>query len=200
MTMQQIIEADSFKERLEKRLSYMDKNHVDHANVEAVLTRPEGSNLLKEHYFGHNLITDDGEIYYGIKGAGGSPVANENFLTARLEFRTSSDTPAFNDNYGAVTGLQSTTRHDVDSGWPKCPDTDTDNTGLGNNVISYKFSYTTAEGNVTGIVGGVVYDKTVTSPGAGTKLLSHFTITSFDKTSSDTLKFFVNHAVGVLGS
>lgn len=191
----QIIEAESFKQRLESRLSYQDKNHVKNANIEAVLTRQEGENLFVKHrHWGSNLVTDSGEIYYAIKGAGASPATNENFLNAKLELRTSADTPAATDNYDNVTGLQSTTRHGIAAGYPKAPDTDGDNTGSGTNVVSYAFSYLTSEGNVTGIVGGVIYDTAVSSPGAGTKILCHFSISTFDKTSSDTLKFFVNHS------
>jgi hypothetical protein len=189
----QIIE-DSFEQRLEKKLSYQDKNHVKDANVEAVLTRPEGSHYVKDHIFGSNLVTNDGIIFYAIQAANGSPQTNENFAQGRLEFKNSSATsPGATDTYDTITGMQSGTRHTILAGYPKQNDSDTDNTGRGTSTCSYCYSYLTSEGNQTGIVGGVIHDNA--SPGAGTKLLCHFTIASFDKTSSDTLKFFVNHTL-----
>ena len=42
------------------------------------------------------------------------------------------------------------------------------------------------------IIGGCIHVGGA-SPASGTKVLSHFSITSFNKTASDTLKIFVNH-------
>ena len=186
-----ILEAQTFKERLESKLSYQDKNHVDHSNIEAVLTRPEGSYLLREWHFGHNIVTSAGDVYYSQMAAGVAVTNDFKGANSRNEFRTGADTPAAGDTYDSVNGTQTGTKHALDATYPKCPDTDTDNTGLGTTTATYRYSYTTAEGNVTGIIGGSVF--AVTSPTTGTPLLCHYSISTFDKTSSDTLKFYVNH-------
>src|SRR5215510_4955018 len=187
-----ILEAESFKQRLERMYEYQDKRHK-WPNIVAVRSRPEGRNtIIKESFLGNNIVTNDGDIYYSIKGAGGSPATNENFIQGRLELRTSSATPAKADTYAQITGVQSTTRHAIDAGYPKTPDTDTDNTAGGSKIVSYRYSYLTSEGNVNGILGGAIHDNA--SPVSGTKLLCHFTISTFDKTNSDTMKFFCNHS------
>ena len=86
-----------------------------------------------------------------------------------------------------------TSRKVFDSNYPKTNDTDADNTGAGLDVVTYLTSWTTTDFNATGIIGGCIHDNS--SPVSGTKLLTHFSIASFDKTSSDTLKVFVNHTM-----
>ena len=69
-------------------------------------------------------------------------------------------------------------------------DSDGDNTGSGVDIVSWRYSYLTTEGNVSGIIEGAIVDDDTTPTGA----LTHFLFAaSFNKTSSDTLKVFVNH-------
>jgi hypothetical protein len=200
---------ETYDQKLDRMLSYFDhlplyvsrgkySNYNPKNNMIAVRTRPESDYYyVKQFFFGANLVTNDGDIYYSKKGAGETPATNENFLTGRFELRNSADTPAKADNYGAVAGTIAGSRKTFDSTYPKTNDTgDTDNTGDGVNVVSYRVSWTTSDFNATGIVGGIIHDNA--SPVAGTKLLNHFSITSFDKTASDTLKLFCNHTM--LGS
>lgn len=166
-------------------------------NVIRVLTFPEinGSGrleLIKEFDYTHNLVTDDGDIYYAKKGAGESPAANENFLQARMELRNSADTPAKADNYGAVATPIIASRKTISATYPKTNDTgDPDNTGDAIDSVSYSYSWTTSDFNDAAIQGGCQHDNA--APAGATKLLNHFSITSFGKTSSDTLKMFTNH-------
>ena len=70
-------------------------------------------------------------------------------------------------------------------------DGDSDNTGAGTDIITYKVSYTTAEANLADITDGIL---TNPSPGASEPVITHFEFTaSFTKTSADTLKVFINH-------
>ena len=75
-------------------------------------------------------------------------------------------------------------------------DGDSDNTGSGTDIVTWLASWTTGDFNSNAIIGGCIHvaggASGATTPGA-TKLLTHFSLTSFNKTSSDTLKIFVNH-------
>lgn len=201
----QIIEAETFDQRLERLRSYQDHlpkfisrgkhaNHNPKNNVVAVRTKPEGRHLLKEWFFGHNIVTNDGDIFYAKQGVEEAPAANENFHAGRMELQNpaSTDTPAKGDTYTNVTTPIVASRKVFDATYPKTNDTgDTDNTGDAVDAVSYRVSWTTTDFNATGIKGGCIHDNA--SPVSATKLLTHFLLTSFDKGATDTLKVFVNH-------
>ena len=64
--------------------------------------------------------------------------------------------------------------------------------GAGTDIATWRTSWTTGDFNSNAIIGGCIHVGGA-SPASGTKLLTHFSITSFNKTASDTLKIFVNH-------
>jgi hypothetical protein len=184
---------NSWRDHQPKRLSRY--NPYDPTNnVVAVLRRPEAGLIIPFWFYGRNIVTNDGDIYYAKKGAGESPSTNENFLQARCELRTTSDTPAKTDTYGDVAGPITASRKTISATYPKTNDTgDADNTGDAVDAVSYSYSWTTGDFSDNDIEGGCLHDNA--SPVAGTKLLTHFSITQFAKTSSDTLKLFVNHTM-----
>jgi uncharacterized phosphosugar-binding protein len=58
-------------------------------------------------------------------------------------------------------------------------------------IVTYRVSYATGDANAAGIADVIL---TNPSPSAGDALLMHAEFTTpFEKTSSDTLKVFVNH-------
>lgn len=192
------IHALNFEERLEARYSYQDKNHVDHSNVEAYVTKPEGSYNIVEFYPGQNWVTNDGDIYYSIKAMGASPATNENFQQARCELgnNATQSTQAKTDTYDEMQSPITDSRQTIFSGYPRRDGAtdDADNTGGGttnSDILSYKYSWTTGDFNATGIKNGVLHDNA--SPGAATKLLTHFGLSTFTKDAQSTLKLFVNH-------
>ena len=82
----------------------------------------------------------------------------------------------------------------INAGAPtKTNDTgDADNTGDATDAVSYAVNYSASSWNDSNVEQGCIHDNS--SPVDATKLLSVFSFTSFAKTSSDTLKVFVNHA------
>jgi hypothetical protein len=171
-------------------------------NVVRVLSFPEYSpsgtiEMIKEFDYTHNLVTDDGEIFYAKQGAGETPATNENFVSGRFEMGTTAYTEAETDTFNQfdVSGTSkiSGSRQTFTSGYPKTNDTgDSDNTGDATDAVSYAVNYSAASWNDTDVEQGTIHDNS--SPVSATKLLAVFSFTSFAKTSSDTLKVFVNHA------
>ena len=171
-------------------------------NVIRVLSFPEVSlsgrvEMIKEFDYTHNLVTDDGEIFYAKQGAGETPATDENFASGRFEMGTTAYTEAETDTFNQfdLSGSSkiSGSRQTFTSGYPKTNDTgDTDNTGDATDAVSYAVNYAAAAWNDTDVEQGAIHDNT--SPVSATKLLAVFSFTSFAKTSSDTLKVFVNHA------
>ena len=176
-------------------------------NVVRVLSFPEVSpsgnvDMIKEFDYTHNLVTNDGEIYYAKQGAGETQASNEDFGgkgsgTGYFEMGTTAYTEAETDTFtnfdvGGSSKI-SGSRQTFTSGYPKTNDTgDTDNTGDATDAVSYAVNYSASAWNDTTVEQGCIHDNS--SPVSGTKLLSVFSFTSCAKTSSDTLKVFVNHA------
>jgi len=171
-------------------------------NVVRVLSFPEVSpsgnvDMIKEFDYTHNLVTNDGEIFYAKQGAGETPATNENFQGGRFEMGTTAYTEAETDTFtnfdvGGSSKI-SGSRQTFTSGYPKTNDTgDADNTGDATDAVSYAVNYSASAWNDTDVEQGCIHDNS--SPVSATKLLSVFSFTSFAKTSSDTLKVFVNHA------
>ena len=171
-------------------------------NVVRVLSFPEVSpsgniDMIKEFDYTHNLVTNDGEIFYAKQGAGETPATNENFQSGRFEMGTTAYTEAETDTFTnfdvSGTSKISGSRQTFTAGYPKTNDTgDADNTGDAVDAVSYAVNYSAASFSDTDIEQGCIHDNA--SPVSATKLLSVFSFTSFAKTSSDTLKVFVNHA------
>lgn len=196
---------DAFLSWADKQPNYLSRYKTLQArgdNVVRVLTFPEINHsgkqeLIKEFDFTHNLVTDDGEIFYAKQGAGETPATNENFQSGRFEMGTTAYVEAESDTFNEfdVSGSSkiSGSRQTFTSGYPKTNDTgDADNTGDAVDAVSYAVEYTTGAWNDTDVEQGCIHDNA--SPVSATKLLCVFSFTSFAKTATDTLKIFVNHA------
>lgn len=175
-----------FKERLlvrgmmGKMMAFSDGR--EHAcNGYAVLEGPAGRKIIPLA----NIVTNDGDIYYAT-AAVGSP----SWAVAGMRLGTGVTTPV-KANTDVTTFLAGSGKA-VDATYPKVPDDDADNTGDGADVVSWRVSYGTAEGNGTNIAELALVDN-ITTP---TKALAHALFAAtFTKTSSDTLKVFVNHTM-----
>jgi len=146
----------------------------------------------KTWLYAKNIVTNDGDLYYAQKSVGGTPTSDFGGSDGRMELRTGSATPAKAHVYSDVTTPVTASRKAKDSGYPKTADDDSDNTGAGADIVTWRTSWTTSDFNATAIIGGCFHAGGA-SPASGAKLLTHFSITSFNKTASDTLKIFVNH-------
>ena len=169
-------------------------------NICLVVSHLDGS---KDWWYGSNLVTNDGDIFYAKQAASETPASNENFYASAcvLQNPASADTIAKTDAYGQVSSPITTTGavRPLTATYPKTADADSDNTGASADAISYRFDWATNQIDTSAgnpITGGAIYDVGQTSPVTGTKILTHWNFTSpatFHKTSTDTLKLFVNH-------
>ena len=169
-------------------------------NICLVVSHLDGS---KDWWYGSNLVTNDGDIYYAKKSASETPASNENFGASAcvLQNPASADTIVKTDAYGQVSSPITTTGavRPLTATYPKTADADSDNTGASADAISYRFDWATNQIDTSAgnpITGGAIYDVAQTSPVSATKILTHWNFTSpatFHKTSTDTLKLFVNH-------
>ena len=150
----------------------------------------------KTWLYTHNIVTNDGDLYYAQQATETSPTSDFSGSNGRMELRTGSATPAKGDVFTQVTTPIPASIQEIDSTYPKVNDGDSDNTGAGTDIATWRTSWTTSDFNATAIIGGCIHvaggASGATTAGA-TKLLTHFSITSFNKTASDTLKIFVNH-------
>jgi len=132
---------------------------------------------------GFNVVTDDGDQYYA-EGAAGSP----SWAVGGMRLGTGVTSPTKSDT--DVTTFLAGSGKAIDGTYPTTADSDSDNTGAGVDVVTWRVSYGTTEANGTSIAELAIVDN-ITTP---TKALTHALFAAtFDKTSSDTLKVFCNH-------
>ena len=135
-----------------------------------------------------NLVTNDGDVYYAQSAGGETPT--DDFDGSGAGLRHGSDNTAATKTDTDVTTFLSGTGLVCDATYPTTADADSDNTGAGTDILTWRYSYGTSDGNATGIYEGAIVDDRTTPTAA----LTHYVYAaSFDKTSSDTLKVFVNH-------
>jgi hypothetical protein len=168
-----------------------------HMNIMAVLTTPEG----KFFNVGHNLVTAAGDAYYAARGAAATPgtiYGSHAMATAHTGVPTKTGAASQYGNVTVVSGSLKAT----DATYPLISDADTDNTGGGATVVTWRVSYTKADFNTaTAITDGVITiangnPNTVGSPVSGSNNLTGYVFaSSFTKSVDDTLKVFVNHTL-----
>lgn len=155
-----------------------------HQNVLAVLGRPGGKYLIPAS----NIVTNAGDIYYAQKAAGETPT--NAFGVHEL---ASAGTPGKAADRSTFTMIGSTEKAHT-STYPKTNDGDADNTGAGTDIVTYLATYAKGDFTATGsndVSHGIITNVT---PGASEPILTGFAFAaSFEKTSDDTLKVFVNH-------
>ena len=174
-------------------------------NVIRVLSFPEVSpsgtiERIKEFDYTHNIVTNDGDIYYAKQGAGETPAADQDFSQADSKFEMGSTaiTEVKADTYtqfkaGAANPIACSIKS-YTACYPKTNDTgDADNTGDAVDAVSYAVNYLAGDWNDTTVEQGVIVDDA--APTCGDQILTHYSFTSFAKTASDTLKVFVNHTM-----
>jgi hypothetical protein len=139
---------------------------------------------------GVNIVTNDGDLYYAQSICGEVPT--DDFDAAVSGLRLGSDNTAPTKTDTDVTTFLATSGHALDATYEKTNDADVDNTGAGADIVTWRYSYLTSEGNVNNIIEGAIVDNRTTPTAA----LTHFLFGGvFSKTASDTLKVFVNHEV-----
>lgn len=147
-----------------------------------------------------NIVTDQGDEYYARRSVLEQPDDDQFTTGAALAFdgvmELGNDlTPPAPDKTQvrtAMTNIVSGSEKAMDATYPKTNDGDGDNSGAGIDIATYLVSYLTSEANANDIQQVWI---TNPSPAAGEVLMMYATFTAFNKTSSDTLKVFINHTM-----
>lgn len=151
--------------------------------------------LDDELHLGSNIVTTAGRLYYAQRAASESCanfVNGSNVFDGVMVLATAhSGSPAIGDNYSVLT-VQSGSEKAITSTWPKTNDGDSANTGAGVNVVSYKYSYVSGDGNwTTNLTHGAITNPT---PGGTEALLCVFAFAApFTKPTGSAATVYVNH-------
>ncbi len=169
------------------------------ANVLLVL-QDAATGRVEKIVHAKNLVTNDGAKYYAQKGANETPTYTFNLgklalASSYLAAEVATATLGLL-TFSTLTGIKT-----FDSGYPKTTDPDTDNTGSGVRVVTFRRTYTTAQANFTikalAITRPVYTLNTSNANSLARKILNYLTLSvaqQITKTSSQTLKAFVNHS------
>lgn len=138
---------------------------------------------------GRNLVTDEGDKFYAQRACAETPTND----FASLYLATAGPgTPGKTDNYSAFT-VAGGSEKAKSAGYPKTNDDDSDNTGSGVDVVSWKFEYTTGDGPFTGITHSFV---SMAGAGGTDPILNSYEWGElWGKDSSTSVKVFANHII-----
>jgi hypothetical protein len=161
-----------------------------HRNIVAVVGHAWGE---KEVFLGSNIVTNDGDLHYAQRAV--SETLTNAFGEHELATAAATGHPAKTSVRSNLTTVAATQKA-TDTGYPTRNDSDGDNTGAGVDIVTHRVSYTVGDFSQSGITHGCITNNT---PATAEVLLTAYAFgASFNKTSSDTLKVFVNHEM--LGS
>lgn len=139
---------------------------------------------------GLNIVTNRGDLYYAQSACAETPTDDFDGTNSGMRLGTGVSSPTKTDTDCETEN--SAGRHALDATYERTADPDSDNTGSGTDIVTWRFSYLTSEGNIANIANGAIVDNRTTP----TQALTHFLFAAaFTKTSSDTLKVFVNHTM-----
>ncbi len=187
-------------DRLVERMQRRSKDKI--ITIGSILAILRDVNLERELIIpGLNFVTNIGDIYYAERAVGDLaaqlPIPT-NFTDASGTFdgimelyAGASAAPAKTNDRSDLVTLVTGSDQVIDATYPLVNDPDSDNTGSGTDIATYRVSYATGDANSAGIDDVIL---TNPAPGASEVLLMHSEFAApFEKTSSDTLKVFVNH-------
>jgi len=139
-----------------------------------------------------NIMTNEGDKWYAQKACGETPTN----VFANLYLATAGPvTPGKTDDYDDFTVVAGSEKA-KSIGYPKTNDGDTDNTGAGIDVVSWKFEYAVVDGPFTVITHSFI---SIAAAGAGSPILNSYKwVASWNKDTSTSAKVFANHEL--LGS
>ena len=159
-----------------------DENVAIRTTIVNILTFKDGS---KKTWENHNLITNDGDLHMAEKLAGETPsVAFVNCVLG-----TGSTAANKTDDYDDMTPISGSNKA-PSSGYPRTNDTDTDNTGRGVDICTFKYVWATGDFNNAAVREGCI---TIASPEAGSKVFDRWVEGSaYEKSASATLTQYVN--------
>lgn len=155
-----------------------------------VLTNHKTGEVRK--IWGRNIVTNEGDKWYAQSACGEAPTNS----FANLFLATAGPgTPAKADDYSDFTVVAGSSKAKTAT-YPKTDDGDTDNTGAGVDIVSWKFEYTTGDGPFTAITHSFIAASGAS--GSDPILNSYKWAASWDKDGSTSAKIFANHEM--LGS
>ena len=143
----------------------------------------------QRRFWGRNIVTTAGNTWYAEVACGQTPTN----AFANLYLATAGpSTPGISDNYGSFTVVSGSSKAKTAT-YPQCPDADTDNTGDGATIVSWKFEYTTGDGPFTTITHSFI----AKSGASGTDpiLNSYKWGAAWSKDASTSAKVFANHTM-----
>jgi len=161
------------------------------SNVVALLKHADGSFDIHKTL---NRVVTAGLQYYAQRIGGETPT--NTFNTCVLGNPATNDTIALTDTYANLGSPITASKKAITSNYPQLNNQDTDNTGRGEFVFTWKFEWGSADFNTEGannVRSGVI---TLTTATGTNPILNHWNFgTPFQKLSTSALILWVNHSL-----
>lgn len=145
--------------------------------------------------WGKNLVGDEGDKWYAQKACGEAPTYDFDSLYLATACGEAGGNPTKTSDYDDFTLHAGSEKH-ATALYPQTVDPDTDNTGDGVDIVSWKFEYDVADGPFVAVTHSFI---AITGAAAGAKILNGYKwAAAWDKDASTSCKVFCNHEM--LGS
>lgn len=144
-----------------------------------------------------NLVTNDGDLFYAERGVDTSVPTNftngsGTYDGVLILGNTGSPTTRVKThNVSILTPIPGSTAT-IQATYPKVNDTDTDNSGRGADIITYKYVYSTSAFTTNAFTEGAI---TNPSPATSEAAMTTFILTTDSKSSTQTLTVYINHSL-----
>ena len=139
---------------------------------------------------GRNLVTNAGDQWYAESACGQTPTVDHDSLYLATACSEAGGNPTKTSNYSHFTVHAGSEKH-ATAAYPQCPDPDTDNTGDGVDIVSWKFEYTTADGPFVDITHSFISD--TGASGSDPILNGYKWAAAWSKDAATSAKIFANH-------
>jgi hypothetical protein len=155
-------------------------------NVLAVLTDEKTGK--KKWIHGANIVTVFGNRFYAL-----APTGNSASIATPLGIMLGIGSTAVSNTDSVIMTSFASCFGSLTAGYPKNSDADVDNTGSGSNIVTWAVTFVAAGISQVGIRELCLCSVSNVTP--NTILNRALFSAAFDKTTSDTLKVFINHTM-----
>lgn len=135
-----------------------------------------------------NIVTDAGDLFYCQRA--NQENSDNAFNAGVLVMGTAGNTPGKVSLFNDITTQVPNSLKALEPGYPKRNDTDVSNTGAAVDSITYKYRYSTTQGNYANINRIAI---TIQNPIGDSPLLMYAVVPTFTKDNTKVLTIFINH-------
>lgn len=171
-------------------LTKREREHLNLVPHDALLILTNHKTGEVKHIWGRNIVTDAGDVWYAQSACGQVPTDDFDSLYCATACSEAGGNPTKTSNYSHFTFHEGSEKHKTAT-YPQVPDADADNTGDGDDIVSWKFEYAMGDGPFVAVTHSFIAK---TGAGGTNPILNGYKWgAAWAKDASTSAKIFCNH-------